>query len=264
VVPFRILMLLADQVAQPGSVNPNVMNRTRTESRPPSVPRGVAVSGLIFAALYFASLVFARLAVPADPTEPGDWLADPTFKNWVRFALNATPFTGIAFLWFMGALRNRIGDREDRFFATVFLGSGLLFIAMLFAATAVAQGLLESFDGENAQPAQSEAYRVGRVTAYALMHTFAVKMSAVFIIVTSSIGLRTTVLPRWMAFLGYVLALAMLLTVAGFAWITLVFPMWVLLLSTYILVTDFGPRQTTTDAERPGGTPEERRGSSSR
>src|SRR5882724_4241856 len=101
---------------------------------PPAPPRVVAVSGIIFAGLYFASLVLARLAVPADPREPGAWLADPTLGSGIRFALNLIPFTGIAFLWFMAVMRNRIGGHEDRFFATVFLGSGLLFVAMLFTA----------------------------------------------------------------------------------------------------------------------------------
>ena len=52
------------------------------------------------------------------------------------------PFAGIAFLWFIGVVRDRIGEREDKFFATVFLGSGLLFVAMLFAAAAVLGGLI--------------------------------------------------------------------------------------------------------------------------
>ena len=85
---------------------------------------------------------------------------------------------------------------------------------------------------------------------YALINTFAVKMAAVFIIVTSSIGLRTAISPRWMAFVGYALALVMLLTIADFAWIALVFPSWVLLLSAYILFTDFGRKhQVATRAE---------------
>ena len=57
-------------------------------------------------------------------------------------ALNLLPFAGIAFLWFIGVVRDRIGQGEDRFFATVFLGSGLLFIAMLFVTGAVAGGLV--------------------------------------------------------------------------------------------------------------------------
>jgi hypothetical protein len=76
---------------------------------------------------------------------------------------------------------------------------------------------------------------------HALVNTFAVKMAAVFIIVTSSIGLRTLVFPRWMAFVGYAVALVMLLTITDFAWIALVFPYWVLLLSAYILVADLAP-----------------------
>ena len=57
-------------------------------------------------------------------------------------ALNLLPFAAIAFLWFIGVVRDRIGEGEDRLFATVFLGSGLLFIAMMLSAAALAGGLL--------------------------------------------------------------------------------------------------------------------------
>jgi hypothetical protein len=203
----------------------------------PSPPRVVAISGMIFAVLYIVSLVLIRLAVPADPTEPGVWLADPSFRNWVRIALNLIPFTGIAFLWFMGVLRNRIGLLEDRFFATVFLGGGLLFVAMLFAAVAVARGLLDTFAA--GLPAQNETYRFGRGMAYTLMNTFGTRMAAVFMFVTSTIGLRTAVLARWVSFVGFALGLVLLLVITEFAWIALVFPLWVLLVSTYILYSDF-------------------------
>jgi hypothetical protein len=212
----------------------------------PEPPRAIAISGIIFSASYIVCLVLIRHAIP-DPTEPGAWLADPASGSWVRFALNLIPFAAIAFLWFMGVLRNRVSTLEDRFFATAFLGSGLLFVAMLFVAAAVSQGLLATFATEGSLPARSETYAVGRATAYALMHTFAVKMSAVFMIVTSTIGLRTAVFPRWIVYVGYVAALVMLLTIADFAWIALLFPMWVLLLSAYILVADFREgRQTAT------------------
>ena len=199
----------------------------------------VALSGIIFAVLYFASLVLIRLAVPADPTEPGTWLADNALRNGLRFALNMVPFTGIAFLWFMGVLRNRIGRLEDQFFATVFLGSGLLFVAMLFVVAALTRGLLDTFARDGRPPVQSETYAVGRDMAYALMNSFGVKMAAAFIMVTSTIGLRTGIVPRWMVVVGFAVALVMLLSISDFAWIALVFPSWVLLLSAYILATDF-------------------------
>ncbi len=218
------------------------MIATSTESgQAAAPPRIVAISGVIFSALYIASLVLIRLAVPADPTEPGAWLADPAFRNGVRIALNLVPFTGIAFLWFMAVLRNRIGLLEDRFFATVFLGSGLLFVAMLFASVSVARGLLDTFGTGSALPGESEAYRVGRGMAYALMNTFGMRMAAVFMFVTSSIGLRTAVLSRWVSFVGFAFGLVLLLVITDFAWIALLLPCWVLLVSTWILIADFHP-----------------------
>jgi hypothetical protein len=224
------------------------MSTAPTESGKPSAPpRIVAISGIVFSALYIASLVLLRLAVPADPTDPGAWLANPDFRNGVRIALNLVPFTGIAFLWFMAVLRNRIGLHEDRFFATVFLGSGLLFVAMLFPAAAVSRGLLDTFG--TGLPRQSETYRVGRGMAYALMNTFGMKMAAVFMFVTSSIGLRTAVLSRWVSFVGFAFGLVLLLVITDFAWIALLFPCWVLLVSTWILLADFyqGHQMVTGD-----------------
>lgn len=139
----------------------------------------------------------------------------------------------------MAVLRNRIGLLEDRFFATVFLGSGLLFIAMLFAAVAVARGLLETSAATGRLSADSETYAVGRAMAYTLMNTFGMKMAAIFMFVTSTIGLRTAVFVRWVSFVGFAFGLILLLAITDFAWITMVVPLWVLLVSTYILVADF-------------------------
>lgn len=206
-----------------------------------SAPPVVAISGIVFAVLYFISLVLIRLAAPADLTDPGVWLADPVLRNWVRVAMNLIPFTGIAFLWFMATLRNRIGLLEDRFFATVFLGSGILFVAMLFAAAAVTQGLMNTFT--DSLPEHSETYRAGRGMAHALMNTLGFRMAAIFMFMTSTIGLRTGTLARWVSFAGYACGLVLLLVIGDFAWIALIFPLWVLLVSTYVLYSDFRKKE---------------------
>lgn len=210
--------------------------------QPPEPPRGVALSGIIFSVLYIVSLVLVRLAAPADPRDSGVWLSDPSLRNWVHVALNLVPFAGIAFLWFMGALRNRIGQQEDRFFATVFLGSGLLFVAMTFTAAAVSRGLLNTFAA--GLPDQSETYQAGRGMAYALMTTFGMKMAAVFMFVTSMIGLRTGVLARWVSFVGFACGIMLLLVITDFAWIALLFPFWAILVSTYLLYTDIQQKRS--------------------
>ena len=128
-------------------------------AQPPAPPRMVAVSGIIFSMLFIICLVLLRLTIPADPTDPGQWLADAGHRKSIRLALNLIPFSGIAFLWFIAVLRNRVGMLEDRFFATVFLGSGLLFVAMLFAAAAVAGATLEYLGVDGRLPAQVKPMR---------------------------------------------------------------------------------------------------------
>lgn len=222
------------------TVGANAMSTTSTEVRtPPTTPRVVAISGLIFSVLFMLSLVLIRLVVPADPSDPGEWLADDRLRNLVRLALNLVPFTGIAFIWFMAVLRNRIGLLEDRFLATVFLGSGLLFVAMLFASVAVSGATVETFTVADRLPAQSETYVLARRLSYLLMNPFAIRMAAMFMFATSTIGLRTAFLPRWLAFVGFVVGLVLLLVITDFAWIAVLFPLWVILVSAYILFTEF-------------------------
>ncbi|WP_200375968.1 hypothetical protein [Thiocystis violacea] len=197
-------------------------------------PRAAAVAGILFSLLLMASVLLLRQAVPADPLEAGAWLA--TRADTVALALNLVPFAGIAFLWFIGVLRDRLGEREDRFFATVFLGSGLLFLALLFFSAAVAGGLIIAHTSEPDRLVGSTAFALGRAITYEIMNVYAVKMAGVFMIVTSTLALRTRFLARWIAVLGYPLALLLLFSGRHIEGILLVFPVWVLLISLYILI----------------------------
>jgi hypothetical protein len=214
------------------------MNKTLKEVlAPPPTPRGVAVSGLVFSILFTISLTLIRLAVPADPTDPGAWIAVSRLREMVRWGLYLVPFAGIAFLWFMAALRSRVGLLEDRYFATVFLGSGLIFVAMVFVAASLSGAILEIIlDGQIAST--RETYALSRRMSHSLMNVFGVKMAAVFMIVTSSIGIRTAFLPRWLVIVGYLLGIVLLLVITNFAWIALLFPLWVFLVSMYLLATE--------------------------
>ena len=123
-------------------------------------PRAAAYAGIIFSVLLFAMFVMVRLSVPADPLEQGTWLAGDT--SHVSFAMNLVPFAGVAFLWFVGLLRDRLGEKEDQFFATVFLGSGVLLFTMMFAAAAAVGAIITAFHAAPDVVAQSAAFRFGR------------------------------------------------------------------------------------------------------
>jgi hypothetical protein len=206
-----------------------------------TAPWVAAVAGVIFSVLMVVGLGLVRYAIPADLRVPGTWLIEPSRRSAIRFALSLVPFAGIAFLWFLGVLRNRLGDLEDQFFATVFLGSGILFIASLFASAAVTSALVESVVAGNID---GETYYFGRNASDVLLNLFAMKMAAVFMISTCTIGLRTAIMPRWVAFIGYACAVVLLLVIANWRWITLVFPIWMLLLSAHILLAEFRSRPT--------------------
>jgi len=202
-----------------------------------TTPRAAAIAGILFSILLITSLVLIRISVPADPQDVGTWL--PESWRFVNLALNLVPFSGIAFLWFIGVVRDRLGEYEDRLFATVFLGSGLLFLAMLFSSAAVAGGTITIFGTTAAADLMSSGiYPFGRAVTYEIMNIYAIKMAGVFMISTCTLALRTEILPRWMAILGYALALLLLLSIGLLPWASLVFPLWVLLISVHILVAN--------------------------
>jgi hypothetical protein len=219
-----------------------------TRSSPLRAPRAAAVAGILFAVLLIASIVLLRLSVPADPLDTGTWLA--TRAGWVALALNLVPFAGIAFLWFIGVLRDRLGAGEDRFFATVFLGSGLLFLAMLFVSAAVAGGLIIVHADRSSGLLGSPSFTVIRAVMYVVMNVYAVKMAAVFMIVTSTLAIRTGFIRRWIAVLGYLLAALLLLSVGVYAGILLVFPLWVFLVSVFILIDNWRQPATATATDQ--------------
>ena len=206
-------------------------------------PRAAAIAGIAFALLLGTALILLRLAVPADPGDASSWLDDDSRKDAVVLALELIPFAGIAFLWFVGAVRDRIGAAEDRFFATVFLGTALLFVAMLFAAAAVAGGL---FAAESRRAHISpEVWGIGRETTFLLVTVYAMRMAGAFTIVTTTIGRKLGILPRWLTLVGWVVGVVLLLTVKSIAWVEIIFPLWVLLLSMQFLLHPRAERATS-------------------
>jgi hypothetical protein len=197
--------------------------------------KAAAIAGIAFSLLILLILWLLRTSIPADPLEPGAWLATDT--RAVTVALNLVPFAGVAFLWFIGVLRDRLGPLEDRFFASVFFGSALLFLAMLFAAAAVigAVMLVASISEPN-ELISSATFRFARAVSYIIVNVYAIKMAAVFMISTSTVVVRTGIAPRWIAFLGLLLAVILLIGSFFISWSVAVFPSWVFLISVYILI----------------------------
>jgi hypothetical protein len=199
-----------------------------------TTPRAAAVAGILFSLLLSAAYVLIRISIPADPADGGAWLEERA--STVALALSLVPIAGIAFLWFIGVIRDRIGQLEDKFFSSVFFGSGLLFLAMTFVSAALAGGLLLSYSLEAEKLIASGVYTFSRAVMYRISNIYAIRMAGVFMISLATISVRTRIIHRGLAFLTYGLALVLLFSIGYSLWVTLIFPAWVLVISVYILV----------------------------
>lgn len=216
----------------------SLINRDRLKT-----PRAAATAGIIFSVLLMTSLVLIRSTVPYDPFDNGSWLTTNAKK--VSFALSLIPFSGVAFLWFMGVLRDRFGEYEDRFFATVFIGSGFLFLVMLFTSAAFAGSIILVFGNTPAGLLNNQVFTFGRAAMYTIANIYAIKMASVFMISATSMAHRLNAFPRWVSLFSYGLALILILNLFFMEWLIIVFPLWVLLISATILVENLLKKKET-------------------
>jgi len=201
-------------------------------------PRAAAIAGILFGILFSLSIVIMMLSMPGDMTDMNAW-TDAT-RSRVAISLDLIPFAGLFFLWFVGVVRDKMGPFEDQFFATVVQGSGLLFLAMTFCAFAIGAAMLTAFNIGGSQVLTSNIYMVNQSIMSQIFNTYAIKMAAVFMFSLSTLWLRTGVMPRALSFFTYLMAIVMFVSFSLSRWMVLIFPVWVLCISVYILVLSFG------------------------
>jgi hypothetical protein len=194
--------------------------------------RSAAIAGIVFGVLLLVALTMLRIALSVDTLQ--SLQTDAQRRGLIRLSLHLVPFAGIAFLWFIGVVRDQLGSVEDRLFSTVFLGSGLLFLAMLFVGAVLSGGLLAMLAGPSLN---ADLFAYGRSTTQTLISVYAMRMAAVFTISVSTVGLRASAMPRWVSYIGYLVALILLVAAGEHKWTQLLFPAWVLLVSVVILLT---------------------------
>jgi hypothetical protein len=235
-----------DAVEPPGGASRWGRTEVRSDAAPPHAltpsllrtPRSAGVAGVLFALVFALIDYLIHRVVPANPHDAGSWLLEATDRREVSWALGLVPFCGIFFLWFIGAVRSRIGDAEDRFFSTVFFGSGVLFIAMLFVSTSLMAALLSLAAANGGRP-PIDVWQLGRSTTFTLTSTYAMRMAAVFMMASSTIALRLRIHRPVIVWLGYLGAVVLLIAVATVPWVELVFPAWVLIVSLDLLVQSY-------------------------
>ena len=199
-----------------------------------TTPRAAALAGVLSALLFAAVLILIRAKMPEGVGDSTQWLNSE--RGGILTATELMPFAGITFLWFIGVVRDGFGRYEDRFFATVFLGSGLLFLAIMFVSTAVAAALVASNTGVTDPAAHAEVIAFGKGIVLSAAKTYAIRMAAVFMMSLATIWLKTGLMPRWLVVVSYLVAVALLIASDLSMWLTLTFPIWMLVVSGLLLI----------------------------
>lgn len=203
-------------------------------------PWAAGVAGLLFSVLFTAALILIRQTslTDMDQQQLADWYADGGDFAALLGGVYLAPFAGIAFLWFVAVVRDQVGEREDRFFSTVFFGSGVIFVALLFVASAFAASLEVSVRYLHLPAPSPEQVAMIRSLGYTVMFVFCTRAAALFLFATATIGRRSGVFPRWFSGLGYAIGIALLVVVSFWDWFVLLLPAWVAVVSVFILVRE--------------------------
>jgi hypothetical protein len=182
-----------------------------------------------------ASLVIINDAPGARSSDDAitSFYASSRFHPLEVTVLYLLPAAGVCFLWFVGVLRYRLGLLEGGrvgLMATVQFAAGIIFLALLFVSGAgFGSGIGSKLLG--AQLPDAASLRQILAFSDAMLYGYATRASAIFVLTTSTVGLRTRTLPRLLGYAGILAALALLLAASLSLAFVLVFPVWVLIVS---------------------------------
>jgi hypothetical protein len=198
-----------------------------------------AIAGVVYAVFTLGALIIFRRFPDASlpSTDITAWYNNTANHTTLIVALNLVSIASVAFLWFVAVIRRRMGEREDRFFATVFLGSAILYIVTLIAGAVAmaAPAVGASVMADGVVDRATATLTIG--TTNAMLLIIGPRLQAVFMLTTSTLILRTRVMPNWLAYLGYATAILLFLFPIVAQPLGIVFPLWVLVVSITIALT---------------------------
>lgn len=201
-------------------------------------PRSAAVAGILFSLLTITSMILLHRSVTASLVD-----IDSTFlETWAGAAsvvLVLVPFAGIAFLWFTGVIRDLMGDREDRFFSTIFLGSGIILVVMMFTWAAIVGAIFGTHAVAASILVDNDIYIFGFAFMNQIIGNYFLRMAGVYMLSIGTLWTKTKVVPRWLVVVTYLVALGFLLFAGVIRATRFVFPGWVFLVSVYILILNY-------------------------
>ena len=202
-----------------------------------SSPRAAAIAGIVYSLLMITIMVLTTSVVSVKPENmTREWLA--TWSRTASLVITLVPFAGIAFLWFTGVIRDRLGEQEDQFFATLFFSSGIILVILFFLWGAIFGALISIRTLAGVKLAGNDLY-LGFALIKQIIDNYALRIAGVYMTSICSLWTRARLMPLWMTIITYALALGFLAAAERVREARFIFPAWVFLISVYFLFLNF-------------------------
>lgn len=201
-------------------------------------PRSAAIAGIAYSLLMMTSMILLTSMARVTPADV-DKDALEKWSGTASLALGMVPFAGIAFLWFTGVIRDRLGDQEDRFFSTIFLGSGIISVVLMFIWAGTIGAIFRTFAMAADTLVDDAVYIFGFAMVNEIIGNYALRMAGVYMTSIGTLWTRTGAMPRWLSTITFIVALGFLFFANRIRQARFIFPAWVLLVSIYILVLNY-------------------------
>jgi hypothetical protein len=200
--------------------------------------KSAAIAGVIYSILAIAALLLLRgLPAAGDAgATPTAWIEDPANQAALIVGLNLASVSSVAFLWFVAVIRKRMGDKEDKFFSTVFLGSALVYIGIWLVAAAAIASIAVAYQRFDDASFSTDSVTFLLGFSEALILVVGPRLQGVFVLTTSTLILRTEMLPSWLAYLGYAAGTVLVVIPMISQPVGLGFPLWVFVVSVTMLI----------------------------
>ncbi len=196
--------------------------------------------GAAHAILFILALLLLADAPGATATDQEllDYYGSEGSRRVSMAGLYVMPFAGIAFVWFIVALRMWISfseRRENVLLSNVQLVSGILYTGLFLVSAGASAAIAAATEFTDAAIDPDFARHFNQY-GDTILFVFSMRMAAMFVFTTSNMARHAKILPTWFLLVGYAVGLFLLLSASFYDALALVFPVWLLCLSGIMLV----------------------------